>query len=107
MIITNKYGLPRAFVEMAQSEYEYKPKQYSVTSLLRGVRETVLLRRHHHEIKVDAADLIWRLFGQATHHIVEQQKEMNYELKEEYLKVEIGDGYKLSGRFDLYDGRDE
>lgn len=103
MIITNKLNLPRAFVEMAQSEYQYKDKQYSVTSLLRGVRETILKRRYHNEIENDVSDMIWLLFGQAVHSILEQQEERDCEFKEEYLKVDIGD-YKLSGMFDLYNG---
>lgn len=105
MIITNKLGLPRAFVEMAEREYEYKPKQYSVTSLLRGIRETILLRRYDKKIKVDVSDMIWLLWGQATHHILEQQQEEHFELKEGYLRIDIGNGYKLSGYFDLYNGQ--
>jgi hypothetical protein len=102
MIITNKLELPQAFVEMAKSEYEYKPKQYSVTSIMSGIRETLLKRRHYNEIEADVSDMIWALWGQATHYILEQQQEKDVELKEEYLKIDVGNGFKLSGRFDLY-----
>lgn len=105
MKITNKLNLPRAFEEMARSEYEYRDKQYSVTSLLRGVRETILKRRYHNEIESDVSDMIWMLFGRAVHSILEQQEEAGHELKEEYLKVNVGNGYKLSGMFDLYNGK--
>jgi hypothetical protein len=105
MIITNKFNFPQAFVEMAKSEYEYKPKQYSVTSIIGGLRETMLKRRHHNEIEVDVSDMIWMLWGQAVHHVLEKQPEKDFELKEEYLKIDIFDGYKLSGRFDLYDNK--
>ena len=107
MKITNKLDLPRSFVEMAKSEYEYKDKQYSVTSIQRGLRETILKRRYHDQIESDVSDMIWMLFGQATHHILEQQEEQDFELKEEYLKVDVGDGYKLSGIFDLYDAKEK
>ena len=106
MKITNKMGLPKSFVEMATRDYEYKPKQYSVTSLLKGVRETILQRRYHHEIEEDVADMIWMLWGQAVHHILEQQPEEDCELKEEYLKVHITDGYYLTGLFDLYNNEE-
>ncbi len=104
MKITNKYGLPQAFVSMAESDYQYKPKQYSVTSLLKGVRESILERRHHHEIEQDVSEMIWMLFGQAVHSILDSQEEGTHEFKEEYLRVPIGD-YFLSGRFDLYNAK--
>ena len=106
MIITNKLGLPQPFVEMAKRDYEYKSKQYSVTSLLRGIRETILLRRYHNDIEQDVSDMIWLLFGTAVHNVLDHQKEGEHEFKEEYLKVPIGD-YTLSGRFDLYNFKDK
>jgi len=99
--ITNQYNLPRAFVEMATEEYKYKDKRYSVTSLLKGVRETILQRRYHDKITQDVSEMIWMLFGRAAHNILEHQQEGAHELKEERLEIEIGD-YTLSGRFDLY-----
>jgi len=102
--ITNKYNLPKAFLEMAQSDYQYKDKQYSVTSMLKGNKEAILKRRYHDEIEKDVADMVWLLFGTATHKILEEQVERDIELKEEYIKIDIFDGYKLSGLFDLYNG---
>ena len=75
MRITNKYGLPQAFVKMAESDYEYRPKRYSVTSILKGIRETLLERRHHNEIEVDVSDMVWALFGTAVHEILASQQE--------------------------------
>ncbi len=104
MKITNRLGLPEAFVKMAETDYQYKEKQYSVTSLLRGIRETILLRRYHNNIEQDVSDMIWLLFGTAVHNILEHQEEGKHELKEENLKIKIGD-YTLSGRFDLYNAK--
>jgi len=101
VIITNRYNLPKAFVELAKQEYKVAPYEYRVTSLLKGLRETILLRRHGDEIKVDVADMVWLLFGTAVHDVLERQKEDENELKEERLKVKFGD-YTLSGKFDLY-----
>lgn len=102
MKITNKMGLPQAFVEMAQSDYTPTPKRYSATALLKGVREVILERRHGGEIEQDVSDMIWLLFGTAVHSILEHQTEGATEFKETYVEMPVG-YYKVSGRFDLYD----
>lgn len=102
MKITNEYGLPTQLVDAVSTEYRYKPKQYSVTSLLRGVCETILMRRHADRIVQDVSDMAWAIFGTAVHKVIEDAKEADDELKEEYLRVEHPSGYVLSGRFDSY-----
>lgn len=102
MLITNKYRLPKSFIEMAQSDYQYGEREYRVTSLLKGLRETILERRHSNEIERDVSDMIWLLFGSAVHSILERQVEGDSEIKESRIKIQIG-GYTLSGQFDLYD----
>lgn len=101
MIITNKLNLPESFVNMAKQDYIFADNEYRVTSLLKGIRETILERRHFDEIEQDVSDMIWLLFGTAVHGILEHQAEGDNELKEERIKVTIGD-YLLSGQFDLY-----
>lgn len=101
MIITNNLGLPQAFVEMAKRDYEYEPNEYRVTSLLKGVRETILERRYQDQIEQDVSDMIWLLFGTAVHNILEHHEEGDEEIKESRIKTPIGD-YILSGQFDLY-----
>jgi len=99
--ITNKTGLPQSFVSMAQEEYELPVNEYRVTSLLKGIRETVLEKRHSTEIEQDVSDMIWLLFGTAVHSVLEHQDEGKDEFKETRLKLPIGDRV-LSGQFDLY-----
>ena len=101
MKITNTLNLPSSFVQMAQRDYIVKDNEYRVTSLLKGVRETILERRHHSEIERDCSDMIWLLFGTAVHSVLEKQQETDSELKEERMKVSISK-YILSGQFDLY-----
>lgn len=92
---------------MAQrDEYETANNEYRVTSLLKGIRETELERRHSREIKRDVSDMVWLLFGTATHSILERQKEGDREIKETRLKMEM-DGIVLSGQFDLYNEEEE
>lgn len=103
MIITNKLGLPAPLVSMAQQDYVYKPNEYRVTSLLKGVRETILERRHYDKIEQDASDMIWLLFGTAVHNVLEKFDEGSGVLKEERIKIPFEE-FTLSGQFDLYDG---
>lgn len=102
MQIKNKLNLPQPFVSAVTKEYEYKDKQYSVTTILKDVREILLTRRHNNEIKQDVADMIWLILGTATHSILENSKEENMEFKEEHFVEEVQNGYKLSGQADLY-----
>lgn len=103
MKITNRANLPMPFVRMAEDKYEIKPKRYSVTTLLKPVREILLNRRHNAEIEQDCSDMIWLLFGKAVHAILEQYSEGASEFAEEKLTVELENGYTVSGIIDLYD----
>ena len=102
-MITNKLGLPQPFVDAATSDHRYKPGRYSVTELLGGTCAAVLKRRHADDMEVDAADNVWAIFGSAAHEILRRSKETETQLKEDWLCVDMGDGYELSGVFDLYD----
>jgi hypothetical protein len=101
--ITNIYNLPQQLVDLVDRDYKYTENEYRVTSLLKGVRENLLLRRHHEEIVVDVADMIWLLFGTAVHAMLEAKNEADCEIKEERMRIPVGQ-YILSGQFDLYNG---
>jgi len=103
MRITNEMGLPQPFVSAVEKEYTYKPKRYSVTSILKGPREAILQRRHDDEITSDVSDMVWALFGTAVHSVLENAQETDDQLKENKIVVEMPNGYELSGIFDLYD----
>lgn len=103
MKITNSLGLPQPFVSAATREYSYTPKRYSVTALLKGVRESILQRRHDAEIEQDVADMAWLIFGTAVHSVLEAAQETDTQLKENKIVVPLPNGYELSGIFDLYD----
>lgn len=107
MKITNKLGLPQPLVDAVSSEYTYMPKRYSATSLLKGVREAVLQHRHDGEIEQDVSEMVWLILGKAVHSIIENSTELPEQLKECKLVEDMGDGYELSGIFDLYDASTE
>lgn len=102
MKITNKFNLPEVFVDFAESDYKYKDKQYSVTSIIGGLKEAILKRRHQDEIEMDVADMNNMILGQAVHLILEKASDKDHEVKEKYVKQTILGGYKLSGYLDLY-----
>jgi hypothetical protein len=104
MIITNKLGLPRAFVEMAKRDYEYVDGAYHATELLKPIRAAILERRHHDEIEVDVADLIWLLFGKAVHNILEYHNVDDYEFKEDRIEIRVRNSI-VTGKFDLYNAK--
>lgn len=105
-MLTNKLGLPQPFVDAATSDYRYKPKRYSVTSLLKGTREAILQRRHQDEVVEDVADRVWAIFGSAVHQILQNGASTDSQLQECWLSAEVGD-YTLTGIFDLYDAGTE
>jgi len=101
--VTNRHALPEAIVRFAQSGVRpHVPNRYSVTELLKPVREIVLSRRHASEIEEDVADCLPALFGTAVHAILEADAPEGSE-SELALEAEI-DGRTLSGRIDLLDG---
>ena len=72
MIIENKQNLPRAIVDAVVNEKHNEANSYSATTLLKGAKEAILTDRHFDEIKVDASDCIWQIFGTAVHGILQQ-----------------------------------
>lgn len=102
-MLTNVLNLPQPFVDAATSNYKPKDKRYSVTKVLGGTCEAILGKRHYDEIDSDVADQVWLLFGSAVHKILEESKETDSQLKENWVSAEVGNGYTISGIFDLYD----
>ena len=106
MKITNNYNLPDAIVKALQSDYQYKPFQFSVTTILSGIKSFLLAKRHQNEIEMDASEGINMLLGTAVHNIFEGHENED-EVAEDYIKIKVNDLYSLSGRFDLYNLKTE
>ena len=106
MKITNSYGLPQSFVEAASGNHrEMASNEFSVTELNKGVKEIILSRRHRDEIEVDVINMLWAIFGQAFHSVMERGKLSEMEISEASLSKKFhinGKEYILSGQFDLY-----
>ena len=102
-MLTNELGLPQPFVDAATSDHKYAPRRYSVTDLLGGTCEAVLKRRHEGEQEEDVSDRVWAILGSAVHKVLEQAEPRPHHFREWLMKVDIPDGYELSGITDLYD----
>jgi hypothetical protein len=103
MKITNKHGLPKAFVDYATADrYSKGNADISVTSLIDSPRVRLLKDRHSNDLESDAADMIWPLLGTAVHNILEQSTSTGNVVKEERLFMEV-QGWTLSGAIDHQD----
>ena len=107
MKITNKMNLPQPFVEACKRDDHprFGMDTFSATELLKGTKEILLVRRHWSELEVDAADMVWLVFGKAVHSVFEGN-EGEYDIAEGRAEVEVdidGEKVKVSGAWDLYE----
>lgn len=101
MEVTNRLGLPEAIVKAVTTELHNKTdKELSATTLLKGIKEIILERRHWQELKDDAADRIWAVWGEAVHALL--QKEGKNEFTECDFSKTVGE-ITITGRIDNYD----
>lgn len=76
MQITNKSGLPKAFVRAVQYVSNRQAQaDWSCTELIAPPRVVQLARRHYHEAVADVSDSIWSLFGSSVHYILQKSAE--------------------------------
>jgi hypothetical protein len=102
MIITNKLNLPEGLVKAVSTERHNEPGCISATTLLQGVKHTILTDRHWDEIEEDVADRIWAIWGTAVHSLLQQEGENDF--AEQEMSYPAG-GITVTGRIDNYDMR--
>lgn len=103
MKLTNVNNLPAGFVAACEShQHERGENLFSVTELLKGECEMSLSRVHGAEATQDVADMVWAIFGTATHSILEQGAKEGT-LAEHKMRYEIMPGFFWTGICDLYD----
>ena len=72
MKITNKFGMPKPFVDFAINDKYSKGKaDISVTTLIDSPRIRIMKEQYDEDIEVDAVDMIWALFGTAVHSVLD------------------------------------
>lgn len=102
MRITNVNKLPAGFVNACVSNHVRDDSHYSVTELLKGTCEIALSRVRGEEATQDVSDMVWAIFGSATHSILEQGAKEGT-LAEHKMAYEILPGIYWTGICDLYD----
>jgi hypothetical protein len=96
--ITNRLGLPQALVDaISNDDYDRGRADISVTQLLSPPRQVALLERHADELEEDASDLLYRLFGQIGHGILERANKVDLVERRYYMTV---NDWVVSGKFD-------
>lgn len=101
MVLANRFGLPQPIVDAIKND-PYTPGEkadISVTTLISPPRIRMLKKRHKDEIVEDASEGLWRLLGQAVHHILERGETPGH-LKEKRLYANVL-GWVVSGQFDM------
>lgn len=103
MEITNNYNLPEPLYRAICND-KYRHRGFiSTTAIIDAPQIRCLKFKHKDELKEDAINMVWALFGSANHHIIELGAEGCDDYISE-LKLECESlGKILSGTSDLYD----
>ena len=105
-MITNKHGLPEAFVNFARNDkYTKGDSDISVTQLIDSPRGLLMREKHKEDLSVDAMDMVFALFGTAVHSVLEGATGKNV-VKEERIYSDVR-GWTLSGAIDQYEVEDD
>jgi hypothetical protein len=100
MKITNKHGLPEAFMSFVRNDkYDRGQSDISVTTLIDAPRVNILKQQRRGEIEMDVVDMIWPLLGTAVHHVLDSATPKGNVVKEERLFTDIS-GWVVSGQID-------
>jgi hypothetical protein len=100
MKLTNKHGLPEAFVRFLHSDkYSRGKADISVTTLIDAPRINKLREWHKDDIEMDVSDRLWALLGTAAHHILEHAEQPDV-VTEERMYHKVYD-WVVSGAVDV------
>jgi hypothetical protein len=99
MIITNKMNLPEALVKAVTTRRHNNPGRLSATTLLNGMKQSILTDRHWDQLEDDVSDRFWAIFGTAVHALLED--EGAHDFTEEFMSFDM-DGITVTGRIDNY-----
>jgi len=99
MIITNNLNLPEGFVKAVSTEKHNAKGCLSATTLIQGIKQTILTDHYWDLLEEDVSDRIWAIFGTAVHSVLEQEGE--YDFTEQKMSYKIGN-ITVTGRIDNY-----
>jgi hypothetical protein len=105
--ITNKHGLPAAFVRAIENDpYNSGGSDFTATSLSDPPRASALIKQHWETLEIDASTRVAATIGQGTHSIAERAARPGIDICETRFFADfIVDGvtYKVSSQIDLYE----
>lgn len=101
MKITNRSDLPDALVAAVESDpYSKGESDFSVTELIGPPRIGALKAQHKGEVERDVEDMLYSLYGQVAHGILERANRTGFAEKRLYTTIE---GSVVSGQLDTLD----
>jgi len=100
MIYTNQNNLPESVVNAIGQPRKPVPERYSATDISNPPLQRYLKEKHWDELTQDVSDMIWMLFGNAMHYVLEKGSPDNA-FAEEKLVMNYK-GITLSGITDLW-----
>lgn len=102
MILTNNKNLPQSIIRALGDNIRIPEEgKYSVTEILKPLKEIILSRQRYNDIVIDVADMLDLLIGSAVHDYIAR-----YDItgqSEVRLSYEVIPGMYLTGQYDLYD----
>lgn len=99
MQVTNKFGFPSALVQaVLKDDYNRGDADITCTELIAPPRQIALRSKFREEITEDVSEVLYRLWGQAIHTILERASMDSFVEKRLTAKC---NGWKISGKVDL------
>lgn len=105
MLLTNALGLPATLVQIGREKQAVTPREYSISSLFKGVRQVILERRYHQEITRDVAEMLWSWLGRTMGACLSSHYQAQG-FQEQKVRIPLGDCV-LTGRLDGYHQEDK
>jgi len=108
MKFTNKHGLSDFIYSVLTNDKYKKVGDYSVTGLLKPVRQVILEERHDDEISMDISELAYSALGTGVHSVFEIDTTGDEDrwITEQRFVSTIA-GKKVSGQIDLFDKKEK
>ncbi len=107
MRITNRHGLPEAFVRAVENDpYDNGGSDFSATSLDQPARASALIAKYKDQLEIDASSKVAVIIGQGAHTIAERAARPGIDVAEKryFADLTVDNAiYTLSAQIDLFE----